>query len=142
MKNIFSVKINTNTIDFLLLMLRIAVAVMMLTHGWPKLNRLIAGGEIQFLDFMGLGPDLSLALAVFAEVFCSIFILIGFGTRIAAIPLFITTLVIVFDAHAGDPFAKKEMPIHYMVSYIILLIAGSGKYSVDNLISRKYSLAR
>ncbi len=142
MKSLFSVKINPGTIDVLLLILRVSVAVMMLTHGWPKLNRLIAGGEIKFLDFMGLGPGASLALAVFAEVVCSIFILFGFGTRIAAIPLIITTLVIVFHAHADDPFSKKEMPVHYMVSYFILLVAGSGKYSVDKLISNRYSPGR
>ncbi len=137
MKKLFSTKINLNTLDFMLLLLRIAVAVFMLTHGYPKLTRLFSGEEIRFADPFNLGMTFSLVLVVFAEFLCSILIGIGFGTRLASIPLIVTMLVAAFVAHGPDPFGKKELALMYLVVYIFLLFTGSGKYSVDYLLSRK-----
>jgi putative oxidoreductase len=108
----------------------------MLSHGIPKLVNLV-WGNVQFPSVFGLTPGLSLTLTIFAEVLCSIFILAGIGTRPATIPLIVTMMVAAFKIHAADPFAKQELPLVYLVSYIVLLIAGSGKYSVDYLLQRK-----
>ena len=108
----------------------------MLTHGLPKINRLFSGSEIQFADPFGLGAGISLTLAVFAEVVCSILIIMGLGTRLAVIPLIITMGVAAFHAHASDPFGTKEKPLLFLIVYGFLLVFGSGKYSVDKLISR------
>jgi putative oxidoreductase len=137
MKNLFSTNINVKSLDFILLLLRIAVAAFMLTHGYPKLMKLLAGGEIRFADPFGLGMTFSLVLAVFAEFFCSILHAFGIGTRLAAIPLIITMSVAAFIAHGSDPFGKKELALLYLVIYVFFLFAGSGKFSVDYLISRK-----
>lgn len=135
MKKIFSVENNSRTFDAVLLILRISVAVLMLTHGIPKLTNLLSDNP-QFVGVLGMSPETSLALAVFAEVVCSMLILVGFGTRLATIPLIITMLIAVFMIHAEDPFAKQEMGLHYLVAYIVLLIAGSGQYSVDAIITK------
>jgi putative oxidoreductase len=89
------------------------------------------------MEVFGMSHFLSLSLAVFAEVICSLFILLGFATRLAVIPLIITMLVVVFYIHADDPFGKQEMGLHYLLTYIMLLIMGSGKYSIDNLLYKK-----
>jgi putative oxidoreductase len=109
----------------------------MITHGWPKFLKLLEGGEIQFGDPIGLGPAFSLVLAVFAEFFCSILIGIGLGTRLASIPLMITMFVAAFISHGEDPFRRKETALLYLLFYLVLLIIGSRKYSVDYLITRK-----
>jgi putative oxidoreductase len=137
MKRIFQTKVNTNHLDYIILLLRITVAIFMITHAIPKMNKLLAGGEIQFADPIGMGPAISLVLAVFAELFCSILIGFGLFTRLAALPLIITMAVAAFIAHAGDPFKQKELALIYLVIYIVLLIIGSGKYSVDYFISKK-----
>jgi putative oxidoreductase len=137
MKKLFSVHQASQSIDIGILILRVAIAALMLTHGLPKLTMLLSGDPVQFLPFLGLTPEISLGLAVFAEVLCSILILVGFGTRLATIPLIITMLVAVFYVHAADPFAKQEMGLHFLVAYILLLLSGSGRYSVDNLITQK-----
>ncbi len=137
MKYLFSTKINLKSLDFILLLVRIAVAAFMLTHGYPKLMKLFAGGEIRFADPFGFGMTFSLILAVFAEFLCSILIGMGIGTRLATIPLIITMFVAAFIAHGADPFGKKEMALLYLVIYVFLLFTGSGKFSVDYLISRK-----
>ena len=137
MKQIINASPSAQSINVMLLIARVGIAALMLTHGLPKLASLLAGGPVQFPPLFGLSATASLALAVFAEVFCSIFLLIGFGTRLATIPLIITMLVAAFYIHAADPFAKQESSLHYLLGYTILLIAGSGKYSLDYLLQRK-----
>lgn len=134
MNKILKTKYDTPQVDVVLFILRIGVAAFMLTHGIPKLQMLFSGGEIQFPGVMGLSPAISLGLAVFAEVVCSVLILIGLGTRLATIPLIITMLVAVFMIHANDSFANQELGLLYLFLYLPLLILGSGKFSLDGLI--------
>lgn len=142
MDRIFNTNYNHNGLDIALFVFRVALALLMLSHGIPKLNTLLAGGEIQFMDFMGLGTKASLALAVLAEFGCSILILLGLGTRLAVIPLITTMLVAVLIVHANDPLKNKEVALLYLVSYLVLWIAGSGRFSLDRLISTNLNKAR
>jgi len=134
MKKIFTTDTKSLNNDLALLVGRIAIALLMLTHGLPKMQMLFSGDNIQFPAVFGMSAGLSLALTVFAEVFCSILILIGFGTRLASVPLIITMLVAVFSIHATEVFAKKELAVLYLAVYVVLAIAGSGKYSIDHLL--------
>ena len=139
MRRIFQTDTHAEYLNILILLLRITLAAFMITHGGPKLSKLLAGGEIQFSDPLGLGPPLSLALVVFAEFFCSLLIGIGLGTRLAAIPLMITMLVAAFIIHGPDPFREKEMALLYLLFYLTLLVIGSRKYSFDYLMTRNSS---
>ena len=136
MKKLLSVNQNSTGVDLALLTARLGIAALMLTHGLPKLLMLLSGGPVQFPPVMGMGAELSLGLTVFAEVFCSLFILVGFATRLATVPLIITMLVAVFFIHAADPLAKQEPALQYLLVYLVLLFAGSGRYSVDRLLQR------
>ncbi len=134
MKKIISVYNTSSSTAVALLVARIGIAALMLTHGLPKLMMIFSGAPLQFPPVMGMSPELSLTLVVFAEVFCSLFILAGFGTRIAVLPLAFTMLVAALFFHAADPFSAKEPALLYLLGYAVLLIAGSGKYSVDYLL--------
>lgn len=136
MKRLFNTNFNQEAVHFMLLVLRVSIASFMMVHGYQKLGSLAAGGEIQFGDPIGVGQTASLYLTVFAEFFCSLFLLFGFATRLATIPLIITMLVAVFIVHAPDGFDKKELGLHYLAAYVFLLVAGPGKYSIDQLISK------
>jgi putative oxidoreductase len=135
MKRLFQTGTKEEYLNILVLLLRVSIAAFMITHGWPKLSKLLAGGEIQFGNPIGLGPTISLILVVFSEVFCSILIAIGLGTRLATIPLMITMLVAAFIAHGPDPFGRKESALLYFLFYLTLFVIGSRKYSIDYLIS-------
>lgn len=130
MKRFFAISYNPDLVHVWLIFLRIGVAVLMWTHGIPKLMRLLEG-DTGFGDPIGLGPTLSFVLVVFSEAICSLLILLGLATRLAVIPLIISCSVAAFVAHADDPFGKKEMLLLYLLIYITLLILGSGKYSID-----------
>ncbi len=134
MSKIFKTTYETSQVDVVLLIIRITVAILMLTHGIPKLQMFLAGGEIQFPGVMGMSPELSLGLAVFAEVLCSVLLLVGFATRLASIPLIITMLMAVFIIHGNDSFASRELGLLYLSLYLPLLILGSGKLSIDRML--------
>jgi putative oxidoreductase len=123
-------------IDLVLLIVRVCIACFMMAHGFPKLSKFFSDEQVEFADPIGVGVVLSLALTVFAEVICSAFIFIGLFTRLAVIPLMITMLVAAFIVHGNDGFSKMEPSLLYLVIYILLIIAGSGKYSIDRLLDR------
>ncbi len=136
-KAIFSPGKYPNNINFILMLLRLTVGVLMLTHGVGKLSALLAEGPIQFPDPIRLGAATSLTLAVFAEFFCSILLIFGIGTRLAAIPLLTTMLVAAIIVHANDGIGKQELPLLYASIYLVIAIVGAGKISIDNWIYKK-----
>lgn len=136
MKALFTTSVNAIVLNIAVLILRMVGGGFMLTHGVGKLEKLMAGGEIKFADPFGIGPAPSLALAVFAEVVCSVLLILGLGTRLASIPLIITMAVAAFIAHADDPFAQKEKALLFLAIYLVLLLVGSGKYSADRALGR------
>lgn len=116
-----------------LLILRMGAGLLMGTHGWSKLMG-FSEKSGDFYNFLGLGDEISLALTVFAEFFCSMFLLLGIGTRLFLVPLIVVALVIVFGVHGADPLSDKEHGILYLLPYITLMLTGPGKYSIDYLI--------
>lgn len=137
MRNFNSSKVSDGILSGLILIIRLFVGISMLTHGLPKLEMLIANDNIDFMNFLGLGSAISLVLAVFAEFFCSIFIIVGFLTRFASIPLMITMLTAFFVVHGSDPYATKELSLVYFFFYLTIFILGSGRLSLDWLFSKK-----
>jgi len=116
--------------DVAILILRLGAAALILTHGFSKLMKIL-DGDFGFMDPIGIGATTSLFLVTFAEFFCALFLLLGFFTRGALIPLIINFLVIIFIAHGDDPFGRKELPLLYLTSFITLFLTGPGKLSLD-----------
>jgi putative oxidoreductase len=135
-KKILSTKINDSQVNIALLLLRVTAGVLMAHHGYGKLTK-FSEIEPQFMEFLGLSKSISLGLVVFAEFFCSVLLIAGLATRFALIPLIITMLVAVFDAHAGDIFGKGQTAFLYLAIYLTLLLKGAGKYSVDGFLFNK-----
>lgn len=119
-----------------LLILRLSVGSLMLTHGLPKLLNF---GDMltKFADPIGLGVPLSLTLAIGAEVGCSILLILGLATRLAAFPLMFTMGVAFFLVHGADPLGDKELPLLYLLSYLSLIFTGPGRFALDHLIAQR-----
>ncbi|WP_423128563.1 DoxX family protein [Gaoshiqia sp. Z1-71] len=133
-KKMLGSKTNEFVESLWLMILRVGSGAFMLTHGIPKIQLLLGGGEIAFADPFGLGPTISLILAVFAEVICSVLLILGVVTRLASVPLIVTMSVAAFYVHANDPFAGKEMALLYLLIFITILVYGSGRFALGRLI--------
>ena len=137
MSKIFNTRSNQAMNDIWLLIFRVSAGAFMITHGLPKLNRLLTGGAADFPDPLGVGGVLSNILAVSGEVLFPALVILGLMTRLSAIPVIITMAVAAFVVHGSDPFQRKEMALLYLVVFTTILVFGAGKYSFDNFLGKK-----
>ncbi|MBN9350467.1 MAG: DoxX family protein [Chitinophagaceae bacterium] len=137
MRKLFNPYTSVGARDFGLLAIRVIVCILLFTHGFPKLMKLLSGDEIQFAEVFGMTQGISLTIAMLAEFVCALFVLIGFAARYAAIPIVLEMLVIVLYVHGNDPFGHKELPLLYMSFFLLIFFTGAGKFSLDYLISSK-----
>lgn len=122
--------------DLAALLLRLSVGGLFIRVGYMKL---VSYNEVlkMFPDPIGIGSQLSLILVIFAEFVCGILVAVGFLTRYAVIPIFITMTVVFFIVHAKDPFDAKSLPFLYWLLCIVIFVLGSGKFSLDRLLSKQ-----
>ena len=135
MRKLLSTKYSAGAFNAAMLLLRLGVGILMMKHGYDKLIG-FTDLEPKFMNFMGMGSTMSLALLIFAEFFCSLFLILGLFTRLAAIPLIIATCVMVFKAHNGEVFGDAETAAIYLTGYLVLLFVGPGRVSMDSMIGK------
>lgn len=132
---LFPSKPNDTGISLLLLVVRVIFGLLLLSHGmqkWTNFSELAT----QFPDPLGLGSEISLGLAIFAEVFCSIGFIFGVLYRLALIPMIFTMCIAFFVIHGQDPFQVKELAFVYLVVFVIMFITGAGKFSIDRYLAK------
>ena len=117
--------------DLAKLLLRVCPAALMIYgHGWAKLTKIFSW-DLQFADPLGIGQIPSLILVTFAEVVCSVAVIVGYRTRLAAIPLIITMLVAAFVHLGADSWNRKELPLLYAATFLAVTLLGPGRFSLD-----------
>ena len=121
--------------SLLLLGMRVVFGCLLMVHGFQKLGSYdtLAGGA--FPDPLGIGSGVSVSLAIFGELFCSIGFITGFLYRLSMIPMIITMLVAFVFVHKGNVF-EGELAVVYLVVFIFLYAMGPGRYSLDKLIAK------
>ncbi len=135
MKKLFSTKYSAGAFNAAMLFLRLGAGALMIMHGYDKLVHFSAY-RAQFINFMGIGTTLSLALVIFAEFFCSLFIMLGLFTRLATIPIIITMLVALFKIHNHHFFGDGQTDSLFLLCFFVILFVGPGKVSVDSMIGK------
>jgi len=135
MSTLFSTNYSSRTFNLAMLLLRIGLGGLLLPHGYDKLVH-FSEYSGKFINFLGLGNEVSLGLTIFGEFFCSILIILGLFTRLAAIPPIIVMCVALFKAHKGLIFSEGEHAGLYLVGFIVLMLLGPGKMSVDGMIRK------
>ena len=135
MKKLLSINYSQGAFNIAMLLLRVSFGVMMIPHGYDKLVK-FAQMKSGFINFLGMGSTMSLALDVFAEFFCALFLVFGLFTRLVVIPLIIAMCVVVSLAHHYDIFGDAEHGAMYLVGFLVILLLGPGKISVDGIINK------
>lgn len=127
------------------LFLRLFVGVMFLQFGIRQLVNYEALQET-FPSVWGISPETSLIIMISVELICSLFIMVGFLTRLSTIPPIIVMIAaeyyILHDllpanispAAIGDT-DPGYLPIMFIGIYLFLLLAGPGKISLDYFVS-------
>lgn len=121
------------SMDLGLLVLRAWLGLtMLLNHGWPKLAGFQAKAA-EFPDPIGVGPEISLGLSVFAEFFCAALLVLGLFTRFSAFVLSIQMTVAFFLVHQAALSGPQsgELAFIYLAGFIALFLAGAGRISFD-----------
>lgn len=113
-----------------LFLLRVAGSLLLLyVHGLPKVFH-FSEELTRIEDPFGMGPYFSLIPAIFAEVICPLFIILGFGTRIACLPIIGVLLVAMLFVHPGWSIAEGQFGWLLLIIFTTLAITGPGKWCI------------
>ena len=129
-----------NLKDLPLLLMRIVLAIGFYGPAMMKLKNF--NNIVEWFGSIGIPmPTLNAYLATGTETLGFVLLFLGLGTRIIAIPLIITMIVAIVTVHLGHGFEAGnngfEIPLYYMIMLFTLMVYGSGKFSVDHLLSKK-----
>lgn len=118
-------------------------ATLFLRHGWEKQPAHWAQFIAHFPDPIGIGSHPSFFFAFFSDFICGILLMIGLGTRWAALYCFANIFVAWAFVHRFAFLGKVpgsdhgEIIVLFLGALLTLIIAGPGLASIDNILARK-----
>lgn len=123
--------------NLVMLFFRITVSLeMIVVHGFKKLG--IGAAEAEKIpNPLHLPEAFNNMFAIAANIFFPFCVLIGLCTRLATIPTLAVTLTGYFIFHWNDAALVRDTPGIYSLVFLLILILGPGKYSIDNYIYRR-----
>lgn len=137
----FLTSVYPGVISFHLAMLafRVLISVeLMMAHGLKKVGVGVAQAET-VPNPLHLPAQLNDLFATSANLFFPVLVIIGFFTRLAVIPVLAVTLTGYFVVHWNDSLLEKDTPFMYSVSFLLIVVLGPGKYSLDHFLNKRLS---
>lgn len=141
MKRTLLVSAKPINLDLGIALIRLIIGLIMAFYGYEKLMHFSEMAQSDFwsknVNFLGMSGRISLGLTIFAELFCSLLLILGLFTRLSLVFLmfcmgYIFTVVFPFEILAkGDNGYKFNDAFVYFIIYLGLFFTGSGKYSLD-----------
>lgn len=120
------------------LFIRLAFGFHLLYYSWSDVVNLSAGENAEWLDSLGIPfPIVMSWLYILTQFLGGLLLIIGFKTRLIAIPLILTFLVAFFLVHATDPYKDSFQAIQMLAVSFFFLFNGSGKLSLDDYLKNK-----
>lgn len=123
-------------VSLLILALRVFFGVLFFTHGLDKMINFNTLSET-YPSVLGFGSYMTLMVSIFCEFACSLFLIAGLMERVVLLPMIASMAVAFFDIHDGM-FPEGELSLIYLILFVVLLLTGPGRYSVDYLIDMKF----
>lgn len=144
----FLINRSWNLNDVALLIFRVMFgASLFLHHGWEKLTGFSRMAQ-HFPNPFHIGVYPTLAYATFADGICSLLVLLGLMTRIASLCILVNLAVVFFIVQRAlsfswlpgspprlQPGRELELVFVYLAGYLLLFLAGPGKFSLDGIIA-------
>lgn len=118
-----------------LLFLRVSGALFLLwVHGLPKL--LNYSEQLKLIeDPFHLGAQVTLLLAIFAEVLCPLLILAGLLVRLACLPILAVLLIAMLVVHPEWTLFEGQFGWLLLIIFTSILIAGPGRFALGQRFS-------
>ena len=125
-----------------LTVLRIAVGVIFLAHGYLKFHKMGMGGTIGFFTHIGVPlPTLAAWFSVLAETLGALALILGVFTPIAGAALAIDmagAIIFAKGLHSGLLAPKGyELELALLAASVALALSGPGALALGNLIGRR-----
>lgn len=114
------------------LILRLALGVILIHHGWPKLFGPQPGlkGFSGWLGSVGFPvPMFWAAIVALLEVFGGIALILGFATRWVSLLVALQFVVILIFVKKGAAWKEKEFDLLILGAALALMLLGSGAYN-------------
>ena len=127
-----------NSLGFLIL--RLCVGILLVHHGFEKLNDIENFAEA-FVKPLHLPFPITLSyLAAFSEIAGSWMLITGVGVRFGALAILGTMSVAIYHAVSSNGFNiyLLELLGLYWGGAACILLNGGGKFSIDHLIKNKF----
>ena len=123
------------TFDWGLLCLRIWLGLsLFLKHGWEKPTNFAQMAQ-HFPDPLHIGPVPSLIFALTSDAICSVLVLLGLGTRWAALWILVNIFTAWSLVHHFQFFGRGsgsgEAMVLYLGGFLATAIMGPGRFSLD-----------
>lgn len=125
-----------NNLDLGLLLIRVALAVVLIAHGWQKLQNM--SGTTGFFGFLGLPPELAYVVMII-ELVGGFLILLGLFTKEAALAFAAVMVGAIITVKGSNGLMGSEGKSGYELELMLLLISlamsaiGPGRYTVYKL---------
>ena len=133
MKKILNLSFIPANVDLALLILRLWAGISLFgKHGIEKFTN-FSQMQQHFPNPLHVGVTVSLIFALISDGICSLLVMLGIATRLAALFIVINLLVVFITMHHfsfGQDHA--ELVYVYLGCYLTIMFAGAGKYSVDS----------
>ncbi|HEX6322327.1 MAG TPA: DoxX family protein [Vicinamibacterales bacterium] len=131
----------TKTLDYGLLLIRVALGIVMVAHGAQKLFTFGYPGVVGGFTQMGLPlPGISAALIIAAELGGGILMLAGLFTRFAGAAFAFAMTVAALKVHLAAGFflpSGYEFTMMLGAAALGIVLTGPGRFSIDALIARR-----
>ena len=114
---------------------------LLVLHGWAKVTNFEEMSKDfgnAFERWIDISPTVNLAMAASAEALGAAFIVLGLFSRLSALACAFTMAVACFVVHQGALSGKTsgEMAFLYMGAFLVIFLAGPGRFSLDAAIGR------
>lgn len=134
---------NSTWTDRGLLVLRIALGLVFVMHGWQKLTVLGIDGVAGFLAGLGIpAPNVAAVLLTTTELGGGLALIAGVFTRVASAFIAFSMLVAVTTVHLKNGFFLPngyEFALTMLLANVAMTMTGAGRYSLDHLLFSRHT---
>lgn len=138
-KLIISSDLGSPLYNFAILFFRVAVATeLIVVHGLKKIGIGVAVAEV-IPNPLGFPEDFNNFVAIAANVYLPVLVVLGLFTRLAALPALAVTATGYFIMHGHDSLIERDIPFMFSVALLTIVMLGGGKYSIDGYLTKKFN---